>query len=192
MSKPDKRQEAGRDEKGRFMPGASPGRPRGSKDKGPRKTRITSRHRLALTQTAAERVQVLVSPQLERLINEVTTQALDGCRQSQALLLRLTVPPATGTVIRGASDLASIPPDMRVKVIAQRVAEGQLTVEAGEALAKLAKEEMEAGLILPLRSALRDLRRSGDVSRFVSSLQELPIGRVIESEPDNSSGGQSE
>lgn len=173
-----------RNERGQFVRG-NPGKPRGAKD-GPMSNR---RRRKILASTGAEIVASAAEPFLKEVTETLARQAVAGDVSAASTLLRHASPAAQRTVVRGAEDLNDLPPDVRLAAIAVKAQGGELSLEAAQALAGLAKAEIEAQVIAPLRAAVAAVKTGQTVAevmpRLFSALESLPVlsGEMEETKP---------
>lgn len=156
------------------------GRPPGIKEVAPRPPRvITVMERKALTLTATETAVAAITPKLDGVIKVVAQKALEGDMQAAGLLLRYGVPIVPKTVARGLEDIAHLPVDQRVAEIARRAAAGEIDLESASVLATLAKNEVEARIIAPVKAALMALKAGEQAAvvlqKLAQAVDELPM-----------------
>jgi hypothetical protein len=118
------------------------------------------------------------SPHVREIVESLAERAKDGDTAAAGLLLRHVAPPAPRSVIRRASHLADLPPDVRMREIAKLAAEGQITVEHAQALSAFARQEMETSILAPIRAVLLAIKTGTDpsiaISRLVAAAEEIP------------------
>lgn len=161
------------------------GRPIGAKDRVPRSAKmLTPRERSALAMTASELVQATVAPEIKSILDKLVQNAREGDVQSAALLLKHAAPALPRLVARGLEDIAYLPVDQRVALIAQRTAAGQIDVQTASAMTVMAKAELETRVLTPIKAALAALRAGEAVTevlqRLAMAVDELPTLDAIE------------
>ncbi len=169
--------EAVRDDRGRFVHG----RPAGIKESKPRAPRVLpSIERQAIAATATEVVAAKAMPVLDGVVAKLAEKALAGDVPAANTLLKYSVVPVSKTVIRGLEGIAHLPPDQRIQVIAQAVTAGKVAVEDGAAMTALAKAEIEARILAPLRAALMALKSGKAAAEVLAQLAEVLDDVVID------------
>jgi hypothetical protein len=169
--------ETTRDPKGRFLRG----RPKGIKETRPRaRVLLPILERQALAATATEMVAAKAMPVLDGVVSKLAEKALDGDVQAANILLRYSVVPVSKTVVRGLEGIAHLPPDQRIQAIAQAVAAGKVPVEDAAAVTALAKAEIEARILAPLRAALMAMKAGKAAGEVLAQLAEVLDDVVID------------
>ncbi len=147
-----------RDAKGRLVKGHS----LGARSKGVLKgtgKRCTHESLLRkVTNEARKGIEGQIADQAPEFIAKLLQQAAEGDVAAANAVLKYIPPAKAESVVDNAHDLAQLPPDVRIREINARAAEGSLSLEQAKALTELARQEIEMSIIAPLKANLLMLK----------------------------------
>jgi hypothetical protein len=172
-----------RDEQGWFAPGTKPGPgyPKGRPRTPPEKTK---RARRASIVDQARRIEDILAPEVPAILAQLAQAAADGDVAAARIALSYVASPAGQRTRLDVPDLAAMPPELRLPEISARVATGELALEHGQALATLAKAEIESAWIVPMKRLLAEFKVGrltvAGVGERLMALAAVIEGEVVE------------
>jgi hypothetical protein len=171
---------------GRFVPG-NPGKRPGTKHGLKSKTAKLRRQTQEIQRTGSEKAVEAGAQHVVEIMESLAAEAKNGNVAAARIVLQHAAPPAPLSVVRSARHLGDLPPDARLAEISRMVAGGEMAVEHGQALAALARAELETSVLAPLRAAVRALKEGEGTDRVLQRLMLALDGLPQLAEPDGQS-----
>ena len=130
---------------------------------------------------ARDRVTIIrdqIRDDIPGILQKQQELALQGDQTAAQILLKYWAAPPKQIdtyIERGGTELAGLAPDARLSRIADLVARGQMSLECGEALTRLAEAELNAQVLDKLRKLQKAIEEGADLESILRRLSNISV-----------------